>query len=294
MGLINSSPKLFPECQELFLKALQTNRIALDDGGHTNVIADQETPPQNVNVEGFLQISNSRIYGSAANLLKLLPTKVGSHGEKFSLSDKLRPYWTKEVCNAWVKFMGEEMVNTDPEKFQGQRKDWLQGIDLVVGLNIPGFKSGLSVLQLANNLVLARILNQPTLIHLATWIWSNQRLGAFRGLSHMGFIPINRDAVFVALQLIYNHLDTHLSIRQKDTLRWDIFGVLIIEHFLCKIQRWSNKVQSLNDEALKAEEQGELEGTLKFPFPLRQTLEEVKNVLASLEVRSMVYLAQVR
>lgn len=56
------------------------------------------------------------------------------------------------------------------------------------------------------------------------------------------------------------------------------------EHHLARA-RFLAEIKMLEMEALKDEGQGELKSALKIPFHLHQSLEEVKNVLASLEVR---------
>ncbi|RDB25058.1 hypothetical protein Hypma_007527 [Hypsizygus marmoreus] len=285
------------ECVALFGAALIHNQSVLsryfrdvDDC----LSADTESAPPHI--DGLLQISNSRIYGSACNTLKLLPTvreKISPGApvykkilpsdapvNKMDLNDKMEPYWTWSVRQQWIAHLGD-MLNADPSTYMGKRQSWSSTIHMLIDLKIPGFMSGLTVMQTANALAISGIIEPPELTELADWIWQNHRLGAFAGLQRLGFCLPNRKAVYVALTCLYTFLDNHLTDDDKTILG---FGTIGLEHALCKVSRWSKKVEDILRWAKAAEQSdtfihgANLHNPAGFPFPLsgisRQIIQE--------------------
>ncbi|KAF8057995.1 hypothetical protein FPV67DRAFT_1428995 [Lyophyllum atratum] len=255
----NFSTATLSDCMGLFNRGLKINEGILAthlDG--KDVRPDIETPPPHIS--GLLQISNSRIYGSACNTLKLIPTIRGQRAlpslldsNRLDLAAKFGPYWTSQVQEVWIQFLGD-MVDRDPKMYSGVRKSWSSCIRMLTGLAISGFKSGLTVMQTANALAHAEIVESPTLSELADWIWQNSHLGAFAGLVALGYKLPNRKAVYVALTIVFNHLDKHLTQLDKNILG---FGTIFLEHLLCKVSRWTKRIAEIvgwaKTEAARAE-----------------------------------------
>ncbi|EIM83907.1 uncharacterized protein STEHIDRAFT_45107, partial [Stereum hirsutum FP-91666 SS1] len=125
--------------------------------------------------------------------------------------------------------------------YHGRRPTWLAALTLLTKkLQIDGFRSGLTALQTANNLVFLGICEPPSADTVAQWIWEHPGLGAFKGLQSLGFQLHNRDHVRVAFRAFYDHLDQHLSLEMKAVLG---FGTLFVEHVLCKHKRWATRIK---------------------------------------------------
>ncbi|KAJ7627901.1 hypothetical protein B0H17DRAFT_861885, partial [Mycena rosella] len=125
--------------------------------------------------------------------------------------------------------------------YTGKRPRWKAGLDFILEFGFYGLKSdGLTALQLANNLVFLGICEPPEPEAMAAWVSEKGDLGAFKGLRHLGFNLQQSDptATRTAFLCVYNHLAEHLSAEDKDVLG---FGVIFVEHALCKIQRWSQR-----------------------------------------------------
>ncbi|KAJ3760082.1 hypothetical protein EV360DRAFT_13425, partial [Lentinula raphanica] len=208
----------------------------------------QERLPENI--PGTLRLSNCKIYGSASNLLKLLPTpKKGdpaastiiSHSMLYyHLEEKFQPYWTAEVQTKWEAFLGE-LYNQNPMTHNSSRPSWLAGIEFLDKLHIPGFQKSLTAMQLANTLALSHVLEHPTLSEMAYWIWNHQDLGAFLGLQKVGFMMPTQKAVLVALTSFSRHI-WNMNTTQLQIIGCTNGSVIDSEHFLCKIARWSSKI----------------------------------------------------
>ncbi|KAI0042409.1 hypothetical protein FA95DRAFT_1477574, partial [Auriscalpium vulgare] len=104
--------------------------------------------------------------------------------------------------------------------------------------NLLAFQSGLTPLQFANNLCILGICEEPSLSNMTFWISKHRNLGAFAGLHALGFNVVEKDGhawVQAAFKCVYDHLNNHLTQEQKAELH---FGVIFVEHILCKIVRW--------------------------------------------------------
>lgn len=73
----------------------------------------------------MVQISNSCVYRSVSNLLKLLPSSRlhDAFGNiiRFSLREKLAPYWEGGVIDAWLVFLGD-LLGKDPFMYIGWKR----------------------------------------------------------------------------------------------------------------------------------------------------------------------------
>ena len=203
--------------------------------------------PRPQDLPGIVPVDDMLVWGQPNHLLSSTPTKekLGGYTIKFTLREKFAPYWTNEVQNAWVTFLGD-MLDKDPATI-GPHKAWRDVGSLLENLNITGFGSGLTPFQLANHLVALNIVHPPTVFDMADWIYKHPKLGAFRGLKDLGFSvsPKNLMSVRGAFACIYRFFEEHLTEQDKLLL---FFGPIFMEHVLCKIPRWKNRLSEEDAE----------------------------------------------
>lgn len=284
-------------CIGVFNRGLKVNEGILAAHSYDQTFrADLETPP--AHIPNLVQISNSRIYGSACNTLKLSPTirqqralPSVNDSNRLDLVEKFGPYWTNEVETAWIKFMGN-LLNQDPSTYSGQRNSWSSGIQMLKSLKISGFMSGLTVMQTCNALAFSNIISPPTLFELAEWIWQHQHLGAFAGLIFLGFKLPSQKAVFIALTSIFNHLDVNLTTADKRVLGFD---TIFLEHLLCKVSRWTKRLTELKKWADEAEKSDNFVASANefncqaFPFPLLFAEGHFEEIMKGIDVSGSIF-----
>ena len=197
--------------------------------------------PRPQDLPGIIPVDDMLVWGQPNHLLSSTPTKqkIGGYAIKFTLREKFAPYWTNEVQNAWVAFLGD-MLDKDPAT-TGPRKAWPDVSSLLENLNVTGFGSGLTPFQLANHLAALNIVHPPTVFDMADWIHKHPKLGAFRGLKDLGFSVSKKNLMFVrgAFSCIYRFFEENLTEQDKLLL---FFGPIFMEHVLCKIVRWKNRL----------------------------------------------------
>jgi hypothetical protein len=189
--------------------------------------------------EGDMHVSNARVYGTASNFLGHRPTV---NGECLSLEEKFSPYFTDEIQSDWQKWLGE-MAGQDPAQYRGNRRSWLEALQMCTDLKLSGFKTGLTAFQFANNLVLMGVCSPPSPQDMANWIFSHPKLGAAQGLCRLGFslsTTSPKGAYQSAFLCTYNYLDRHLTEDDKALLD---FGPIFLEHLLCKVHRWTQHIK---------------------------------------------------
>jgi hypothetical protein len=191
---------------------------------------------------GIIPVDDMLVWGQPNHLLSSSPTKekIGKYSIKFTLREKFAPYWDNRVPNAWVTFLGD-MLDNNPATHTGLRRAWRDVSSLLENLDIVGFGSGLTPFQLANHLVALKIVNPPTVVDIADWIYKNPKLGAFRGLKDLGFSVSQKNLTSVrgAFTCIYQFFEEHLTAQDKSLLS---FGPIFIEHLLCKLPRWKGRL----------------------------------------------------
>ncbi|KAF5314358.1 hypothetical protein D9619_011737 [Psilocybe cf. subviscida] len=200
-------------------------------------------------ITGYIPCFDERIWGQPNNLFNICPVIRSKGNTSFPLGQKPRltivekfaPYWSSSTQDKWVKFLGP-MVDQDPDVWVGEKPTWFAVMDFLQALEIPLFGRGLTVLQTANNLVYANIATMPTPAEVSGWIVKHKSLGAHRGLQILGFSYLSSYAgVKFAFTALYDHLDHFLSNSDKEILGFD---PLFLEHVLCKVARWSSRLQS--------------------------------------------------
>jgi hypothetical protein len=133
------------------------------------------------------------------------------------------------------------MLDKDPTTHSEPLRAWRDVRGLLDNLNITGFGSGLTPFQLANHLVALKVVNPPSVVDIADWIYAHPKLGAFRGLKDLGFSVSNKNLMSVrgAFTCIYRFFEQHLTEQDKHQLS---FGPIFSEHILCKIPRWKKRL----------------------------------------------------
>ena len=198
--------------------------------------------PRPHDLPGIIPVDDMLVWGQPNHLLSSAPTKekIGKYSIKFTLREKFAPYWANEVQNAWVAFLGD-MLDNNPTTHIGARQAWRDVSSLLENLDITGFGSGLTPFQLANHLVALKIVNPPTVVDIADWIYKNPKLGAFRGLKDLGFSVSSKNLMSVrgAFTCIYQFFEEHLTEQDKSLLS---FGPIFTEHLLCKLPRWKSRL----------------------------------------------------
>lgn len=185
------------------------------------------------------------------------------------IRERFEPMFELEIMDKWEAWLGP-LLNKNPILLtDGERRPWKEALDFVQGLGIKGFTSGLTSLQFANNLWVAKIVADPSPDEMVSWLWANRDLGATRGLVHLGFQLKTFKDFHAAFLIVYGHLNEHLSTEDKNILH---FSVIFVEHLLCKVSRWGVRLGShkhLNSK-ISGEEWsrgGNHTNNLAFPVP---------------------------
>ncbi|KAJ6544886.1 hypothetical protein DFH09DRAFT_1321743 [Mycena vulgaris] len=203
------------ECIDHFNNSLQNNITIITNHLRTHPKAGEKEFSVN---PSYVQISDAKVWGQPSHQLTHNPTDKIS-GEHLSLAEKFTPYFTSEVQQQWVEWLGD-LAGRNPSEYRGVRRGWREAIDFIRSFQLVGVKgSGLTTLQLANNL---------------------RSLGAFKALEALGFYIPDADPMLtrIAFQYVYNHLQHSLSADDKMVLG---FGVIFVEHVLCKVTRWEDR-----------------------------------------------------
>jgi hypothetical protein len=103
----------------------------------------------------------------------------------------------------------------------------------------------------------------------------------------LGFKLSTREMISVAFMIMNDHLDHFLSEVDCHILSFDTFGAILVEHLLCKLGRWEDRVgkdemRKICDNALKQSDwkRGENDkDAMHFPFPHDSTSERLEKVL---------------
>jgi len=173
------------------------------------------------------------------------PQNVQNHVQ--AIRDKLVPFWDVTIQEKWMEWLGH-LAGQNPSTYTGLLPTYHSAVEFISNCNIVPFQSGLTQLQFVNNLALMGICQHPSVHDMSLWIFKHQRLGAYAGLQQLGFkLHGERKGkqhwvtwVKAAFQCVYDHLDIHLCQDDKDELK---FGVIFVEHLLCKLGRWQGRFE---------------------------------------------------
>lgn len=162
-------------------------------------------------------------------------------GSVSTTKEKFAPFFSSDVREKWMKWLGP-LANKYPDS-RDKLKSWQSAYDLVVGLGLSPFGSGVTPMQFANVMALLGLCLPPTAMEMARCINLSQidPKGAIRGLEQLGFNIKSKPNEWVqaAIQCIYDHFDSDLTFADKYELGFLFgFGVMFVEHILCKIARY--------------------------------------------------------
>ncbi|KAK7041038.1 hypothetical protein R3P38DRAFT_2512186, partial [Favolaschia claudopus] len=275
------------QCVQVFRDADSGNSVLREEYLKNHPGTDEKKVEAAIKrVAGYVATHNANAYGEASNSLTLTPGRKDE--PKYTIEEKFLPFFTDNVQDRYVEFLGP-LHNQDPTTYVGPRHTWSETIAFIQSFQFFGMMNdGLTTLQLANNMALLGICKLPEADEMAAWIASKGELGAFKGLTHLGFNLRGSDplATRAAFLCVYNHLNTHLSEDDKEKLG---FGVIFCEHVLCKVQRWNFRYDnSWNGIATRFADLAaalfQNEATECLPFPLRMAVSEIEAIIAAAEV----------
>ena len=234
-----------------------------------------------------VKVSNGQVWGQPCTGLDLFHRKFywsyTGWARTQAIREKLAPYWSKSVSDAWVMFL-VDMLDCDPAKYNGpHRRTWRETLNFIYDLDVSPFHSGLTAFQMANNLAILGICHPPTPLEIVEWMDENRGLGAFRGLEQLGFTLSTLETIYAAFMIVYDHLDHFLIDRDRDILK---FGAMLVEHILCKVVRWEDRVGTSRMAAICKEvldhpdiSVADVDDHVRCPFPAYATSERLEEVL---------------
>lgn len=274
------------ECLKLFEQAVQLNTEFMEQKGDLTAeeVWQYAGEEKYGSQEGFIQISDQKVWGEPNQLLTARPLKRnGLNGYmKLSRRQKLETYWTKDVQDKWVEFLGP-LYGKDPIEYSGNCPSFSSTLEFIQRLDLDGFRTGLTSFQTTVNICFKGICLTPSIDELADFIGLNSGLGAYNGLVDMGFSLSNRSEIKCALQIVCSHLERFLSVPEKEMMGFVAHPWIVIEHDCCKTARYSNRVDSMTAWAKEAEEDGnwveDRVDSTSFPIPLVGCLEDVERII---------------
>ncbi|KAJ7173157.1 hypothetical protein C8R46DRAFT_1344751 [Mycena filopes] len=222
------------------------------------VLTDNRAVPGSraARLPGYKQTYNACIWGQASNHLLLLPTfGKGESKRKYTFPEKFAPYFSEAVQDKWCAWLGG-LLDRDPSTYTGPKKTWADALRFILDLGVLGFQTGLTPLQLANNLVFLGICEPPEAMEVGDWVAHNKSLGAYNGLVHLGFSMTGYTSIVSAYMVVYSHLDTYLCADDKQRLG---FGALFVEHVLCKVGRWEGRLRLQKHDFMLMAKQARIE-----------------------------------
>ncbi|KAJ7135334.1 hypothetical protein C8R46DRAFT_888615 [Mycena filopes] len=230
-----------------------------------------------------LSYDNSKAWGQQPNnQLLVQPTK-----EKMDVEEKFDPPWAPKVLEIWTGHLGD-VAGKDPATFsEEQLPSWSSTMRLVVGLGLPAFKQGLTLMQMINTLAYSGVIRKATAPEMAVWISENKKLGAVSGLELLGFRVNTADRIQAAYMCCHYFLDKYLTQDDKDILGFD---AAFTEHDLCKAPRWDRYVNGALVKIAAQLPQSEWTSganrtdSQAMPFPA-VTRQELESALKTTEVR---------
>ena len=264
-GFLDKNPGIFwdyQRCVTAFNDAKSANDF-IYEGKRTTKKAKGKGKRVKVFVDGMTRYDYMQIWGEPCNHLS-----VGG-----GITERFQPIFNQKIQERWETWLGP-LAGKDPAEPEAAEKcGWMDALNFVTDLGIKGFGRGLTSLQFANNLWVAGIVAEPPIADMVRWLHVNKNLGATRGLGHLGFTINTFTDLYAAFSAVHDHLDEYLSTGDKKILH---FGVIFVEHVLCKVSRWGNHLPSRGDLNSKVGggewSQGANETNhLAFPIPAAAT-----------------------
>lgn len=236
----------------------------------------------------LIVVHNSRIWGQPSNQLSLLSHKTDSLTDAAAVHKKFAEIFAHSLQEDWEIFLGPVYGCENPLEFTGNRPSWYDTVKFIAGLRIPGFKNGLTTIQCANCLAFAHIVDPPDSLSMASWIFSHHDLGAFRGLTKLGFTIEGITSVAAAFDIVHDHLVRHLCESDLDCLGFSGgFSVIAVEHILCKVSRWEKRLDSSDlswNDFRCPDSKRDSTDPERSPIPLTPTPELIAEIISRAKV----------
>ena len=250
-------------CFQSFKSVVEHNRVTFDNNEEVKrkKAAGKKLP---THVHGQINFQNPWVWGQTCPALM-----IDKANEPGFLSKRLDHLFSNKIQTAWTEWLGD-LVGRDPaEILPEQQRPWADAYGFVRGLNVNGMMSGLTPMQFTNSLCIAGLVLEPTQEDMTRFIWWHKDLGAFRGLELLGFKKFaDEQSLAAAFSYVYKFLNTHLTNEDKDILH---FGVMFVEHLLCKVSWWNKQVAGgLGEYALEVgdwERGANILDGMEFPVP---------------------------
>ncbi|PPQ82940.1 hypothetical protein CVT24_012856, partial [Panaeolus cyanescens] len=273
---------------QLFLNTVTTKATGFFSNSISQMTEDFQTAlsyndaifgsnPKASKLTGFIHCFDLRVWGQPSKAFSLAPDgRQNFQG----IQAKFEPYWADAIQDKWAAFLGSRL-NTNPDDWVEPKPTWTDTFHFLVGLQIPGFQTGLTVFQCTNNLALAGLCIRPTTQEIVCWINKNRKLGAWRALKTLGFLIDDKSghAVYAAFSALYQFLDTNLT----DVDKKDIdFGPMFLEHLLCKVSRYNRRWPGFAAHAQTMEKTTLTIQPTTFPFPLILTQDNLQEIFDSM------------
>lgn len=264
-GFLDKNPGIFwdyQRCITTFNDVKSANDLILE-GKRTTKQAKGKGKRVKSFVDGMTRYDYMQIWGEPCNHLSV----------RGGITERFQPIFDQKIQKRWEEWLGPLADKDLAEPEAVEKRKWMDALDFVTNLGIKGFGRGLTSLQFANNLWIAGIVAEPPIADMVRWLHVNKNLGATRGLEHLGFVINTFTDLYAAFSVVHDHLDEHLSTGDKKILH---FGVIFVEHILCKVSRWGNHLPSRGDLNSKVGggkwSQGANETNhLAFPIPVAVT-----------------------
>lgn len=232
-GFLSSNRRIFwdhQRCITAFNDAKSANDLILN-GNPAIQQTSSKGKKARMFVIGMTRFEFSQVWGQPCCHLSV----------KDGIVERFGPIFDPKIQERWKSWLGP-LVDQDPTKLPAaEKRQWRDALDFVVDLGIKGFSRGLTSLQFANNLWVAGIVTEPSITDIVSWLYINKDLGASKGLQYLGFAVETFKDFRAAFLIVYSHLDEHLSAEDKEILH---FGVIFVEHLLCKVSRWKTRLPS--------------------------------------------------
>jgi hypothetical protein len=231
-----------------FADAIYRNKCTLGTLSHaTNMSEKSKDTQASKDIPGYIVYEDQTIWGQPCNLISATPTRVDAQIQNngsvtLTLEEKFAPYFAPEIQEKWLSWLGD-LANQNPQTLDDHigQKSWAEAYEFITSLQLEPFKNSLSTYQLANNLALADIVKHPTSTDVTAWMDKHKNLGACRGLKRLGFKPTDRGSIDGAFQCVQDHLEHYLV--NTNNLDVQDHGAMDIEHLLCKVVRWEDRLK---------------------------------------------------
>lgn len=255
---------------------------------------------------GYVHVDSLTIWGQPSRQLGLFP----GIPHRDDLTKRFTRLFSADFQTRWTNLLGA-LFRKDPATFAGKIPSWREMHIFILKLRVSGLgttnHSSLTAFQLTNHFVFAGLCSPPLLEDITTWIWKMKKAGAYRGLQDLGFDVSSLERTHKSFDCVLQHFTDNLSEEDRTSMGFDLgYGVIFVEHILCKVVRWQNRLVfncgkeaslvRLGDVAARAEVNGSpwvkganTENASLFPVPLVMSRDRLIQILVTGELFYILY-----